>query len=206
MGDSRASDSDSNEEGSGLNRGGAGHEYEISEEIRLARERQEKAVQELLMKRHTAALAVPTNDNAVRARLRSLEIAKYSIVKSALRLHRARRKRVDPDDDLGAEIDCFSKQAANSVLESSEIGDDRTLSGCLLSHDGKMLATCKTTVKQIEKTPFTAREDIAIILISQYVANIIRFLVDKPMKYRFSNEFVTSDMRRKYLLYLLNNS
>ncbi|KAL6541234.1 hypothetical protein OROHE_010942 [Orobanche hederae] len=57
------------------------------------------------------------------------EIAKYSIVKSALRLHRARRKRVDPDDDLDAEIDCFSKQAANSVLESSEIGDNRTLSG-----------------------------------------------------------------------------
>ncbi|KAL6541233.1 hypothetical protein OROHE_010941 [Orobanche hederae] len=72
MGDSRASDSDSNEEGSGLNWGGAGHEYEISEESRLARERQEKEVQELLMKRHTAVLAVPTNDNVVRARLRSL--------------------------------------------------------------------------------------------------------------------------------------
>ncbi|GJM87417.1 hypothetical protein PR202_ga03368 [Eleusine coracana subsp. coracana] len=38
----------------------------------------------------------------------------------------------------------------------------------------------KTTVKQIEDAfkEFTSREDIAIVLISQYVANMIRFLVD----------------------------
>ncbi|KAG6396956.1 hypothetical protein SASPL_143116 [Salvia splendens] len=151
-------------------------EYEISEESKLARERQEKAVQELLMKRRTAALAVPTNDKALRARLHllgepitlfgeremerrdrlralvskldsegqleklmkahedeeagstaapsgpeediqypfvtegtqtlleaRLEIAKYSIVKSALRLHRARRKKDDHEEDLDAE-------------------------------------------------------------------------------------------------------
>jgi V-type H+-transporting ATPase subunit F len=38
----------------------------------------------------------------------------------------------------------------------------------------------KTTVKQIEDAfkEFTTREDIAIVLISQYVANMIRFLVD----------------------------
>ncbi|KAL0359580.1 UNVERIFIED_CONTAM: U4/U6 small nuclear ribonucleoprotein PRP4-like protein [Sesamum angustifolium] len=216
-GDSRATDSDSDQEESGSNRAAAGstQEYEISEESRQVRERQEKAVQELLMKRRAAALAVPTNDNAVRARLRRLgepitlfgeremerrdrlrtlmakldsegqleklmkahedeeaaakvtpsepeediqypfytegsqallearrEIVKYSIVKSALRLHRARRKRDDPDEDLDAEVDWSLKQAANLVLECSEIGDDRPLSGCSISHDGKMLATC----------------------------------------------------------------
>ncbi|KAG6396955.1 hypothetical protein SASPL_143115 [Salvia splendens] len=214
-GDSRTSDSDSDEEGSGMNQTAAGQEYEISEESKLARERQEKAVQELLMKRRTAALAVPTNDNAVRARLRRLgepitlfgeremerrdrlralmakldsegqleklmkahedeeagstaapsgpeedihypfftegtqsllearrEIAKYSIVKSALRLHRARRKRDDPDEDLDAEVDWSLKQAANLELKSSEMGDVRPLSGCSISHDGQMLATC----------------------------------------------------------------
>ncbi|KAL8489454.1 hypothetical protein ACS0TY_025376 [Phlomoides rotata] len=216
-GDSRSSDSDSDEEESGLNRGATGptQEYEISEESKLIRERHEKAVQELLMKRRAAALAVPTNDNAVRARLRRLgepitlfgeremerrdrlralmakldsegqleklmkahedeeaaasvapseleediqypfytegsqallearrEIAKYSIVKSALRLHRARRKRDDPDEDLDSEIDWSLKQAASLELECSEIGDDRPLSGCSVSHDGKMLATC----------------------------------------------------------------
>lgn len=215
-GDSKSSDSDSDEEESGSNRVATGptQEYEISEESKLVRERHEKAVQELLMKRRAAALAVPTNDNAVRARLRRLgepitlfgeremerrdrlralmakldnegqleklmkahedeeasasvgpseteediqypfytegsqallearrEIAKYSIVKSALRLHRARRKRDDPDEDLDAEIDWSLKQAASLELECSEIGDDRPLSGCSVSHDGKMLAT-----------------------------------------------------------------
>lgn len=211
-GDSRTSDSGSDEEEPGSSN--AAREYEVSEESRKARERQEKAVQELLMKRRAAALAVPTNDNAVRARLRRLgepitlfgeremerrdrlrtlmakldsegqleklmkaheeeeaastaapseleeeiqypfftegsqallearrEITKYSLVRSALRLHRTRRKRNDPDEDLDAEIDWSLKQATKLGLECSEIGDDRPLSGCSISHDGKMLAT-----------------------------------------------------------------
>ncbi|KAK9291086.1 hypothetical protein L1049_009273 [Liquidambar formosana] len=69
-----ASDSDSDHDDSGPTRTGLGSaaEYEISEESKLARERQEKAIQELLMKRRASALAVPTNDMAVRARLRRL--------------------------------------------------------------------------------------------------------------------------------------
>lgn len=47
-------------------------EYEISEESRLFREKQEKAKQDFLMKQRAAALAVPTNDKAVRSRLRRL--------------------------------------------------------------------------------------------------------------------------------------
>lgn len=47
-------------------------EYDISEESRRVRERQEQLMQQLLMRRRAYALAVPTNDSAVRARLRSL--------------------------------------------------------------------------------------------------------------------------------------
>lgn len=213
-GEMQESDSDSDIEEMGSVRGATGstQEYEISEESRIVRERQEKALQELLMKRRAAALAVPTNDLAVRARLRRLgepitlfgeremerrdrlrmlmarldaegqleklmkahedeeasaapaeeediqypfytegskalldarvEIAKYSLVKSALRLHRARRKRDDPDEDVDAEVDWALKQAGSLALDCSEIGDDRPLFGCSLSHDGKMLATC----------------------------------------------------------------
>ncbi|KAL3632518.1 hypothetical protein CASFOL_025502 [Castilleja foliolosa] len=210
-GDSNTSDTDSDHKESGTSR----QEYEISEESKLAKERQEKAVQDYLAKRRAAALAVPTNDNAVRARLRRLnepitlfgeremerrdrlrmlmanldsegqleklmkahedeesaavagpseleediqypfytegsqallearrDIARYSLLRSARRLDRAKRKRDDPDEDLDAEVDWSLKQAAKLGLECSEIGDDRPLSGCSLSYDGKMLATC----------------------------------------------------------------
>ncbi|CAH9068693.1 unnamed protein product [Cuscuta epithymum] len=215
-GDEHTSDSDCDHDESGAGMVEPAQEYEISEESRLVRERQEKAMQELLLKRRAAALAVPTNDMAVRARLRRLgepitffgeremerrdrlralmarldseghlerlmkahedeeafsasagptedddeiqypfytegskalldarlEITKYSIVKSASRLDRARRKRDDPDEDLDAEVDSALNQAGTLVLDCSEIGDDRPLSGCSLSHDGEMLATC----------------------------------------------------------------
>ncbi|KAL5722269.1 hypothetical protein ACHQM5_005809 [Ranunculus cassubicifolius] len=192
-------------------------EYEVSEESRVAKERHDKAVQELLMKRRARALAVPTNDSAVRARLRRLgepitlfgeremerrdrlrmimvkldaegqlerlfkahedeeaaasaageevdeegpqtypfytegskelmearrQITKYSIVRSALRLERARRRRDDPDEDFDAEMKLALEQAGNLALDCSEIGDDRPLTGCSFSHDGKLLATC----------------------------------------------------------------
>lgn len=198
---------------------GSGAEYEISEESRLFREKQEKAKQDFLMKQRAAALAVPTNDMAVRSRLRKLgepitlfgeremerrdrlrmlmarldqegqldklmrvleeeevaassagvqdgdddgeivqypfytegsrsllearmDIVKYSIVRAAMRLQRARRKRDDPDEDLDGEVNWALKQAGSLVLDCSEIGDDRPLSGCSFSHDGTMLATC----------------------------------------------------------------
>lgn len=72
-GDIEGSDTDSDHDDSGaLRTTGGSAEYEISEESRLVRERQERAMQEFLMKRRAAALAVPTNDLAVRARLRRL--------------------------------------------------------------------------------------------------------------------------------------
>lgn len=206
------SDSDNDDSGTRINQGTG--QYEISEESRLVRERQEKAMQELMMKRRAAALAVPTNDLAVRARLRRLgepitlfgeremerrdrlrmimakldaegqleklmkahedeeaaasaakdeaeediqypfytegskslldariAIAKYSLARAKLRLQRARRRRDDPDEDMDEEMNWALKQAANLNLEFSEIGDDRPLSGCSCSPDGKWLAT-----------------------------------------------------------------
>ncbi|KAL4200034.1 hypothetical protein AMTRI_Chr03g54390 [Amborella trichopoda] len=47
-------------------------EYEISEQSRKAKERHDQAIQDLLLKRRAQALAIPTNDSAVRARLRLL--------------------------------------------------------------------------------------------------------------------------------------
>lgn len=209
-GELRASDSDSEtDEGRQTTA-----EYEISEESRLVRERQQKAMQEFLMKRRAAALAVPTNDMSVRARLRRLgepitlfgeremerrdrlrmimvkldaegqleklmkaheeeeaapsakaeeadeqveypfytegskelldariDIAKFSISRTASRLQRMKRRREDPDEDVDAEIDWVLKQAGRMVLDCSELGDDRPLSGCSFSHDGKLLAT-----------------------------------------------------------------
>lgn len=216
-GEVRASDSDSDHDDLGPTRTTSGPtgEYEISEESRLVRERQEKAIQELMMKRRAKALAVPTNDMAVRTRLRKLgepmtlfgeremerrerlrtimakldaegqleklmkaheeeeaaasaakadaeeeivqypfytegtkalldarvHIAKYSLVRAALRIQRAQRKRDDPDEDIDAEMDWVLQQAENLTLDCSEIGDDRPLSGCSFSKDGKLLAT-----------------------------------------------------------------
>ncbi|XP_058723914.1 U4/U6 small nuclear ribonucleoprotein PRP4-like protein [Vicia villosa] len=210
------SESDGDDGDTRINKGTG--EYEISEESRLVRERQEKAMQDLMMRRRAAALAVPTNDMAVRARLRHLgepitlfgeremerrdrlrmimakldadgqlekltkaledeeaatsapkdeaeddlqypfytegskslldariDIAKYSLVRAALRIQRAQRRRDDPDEDVDAEMDWTLKQAANLNLEFSEIGDDRPLTGCSFSRDGKGLATCSLT-------------------------------------------------------------
>ncbi|XP_019452782.1 PREDICTED: U4/U6 small nuclear ribonucleoprotein PRP4-like protein [Lupinus angustifolius] len=216
-GSSDSDDSDNDDSVHGINKGMG--DYEISEESRLVRERQEKAMQELLLKRRAAALAVPTNDMAVRTRLRRLgepitlfgeremerrdrlrmimakldaegqlekllkahedeeaaasalkdevegeelqypfytegsksllnariDIAKYSLVRAALRLQRARRRRDDPDEDMDSEMDWALKQAANLSLDFSEIGDDRPLFGCSFSPDGKALATCSLT-------------------------------------------------------------
>ncbi|KAI8030285.1 V-type proton ATPase subunit F [Camellia lanceoleosa] len=64
-----------------------------------------------------------------------------------------------------------------------------TITGFLLAGVGNvdlrrktnyLIVDSKTTVKQIEEAfkEFTARQDVAIVMISQYVANMIKFLVD----------------------------
>ncbi|KAG5567001.1 hypothetical protein RHGRI_002533 [Rhododendron griersonianum] len=51
----------------------------------------------------------------------------------------------DLDEGLDAETDWGLKQAGSLVLDCSEIGDDRPLSGCSFSRDGNMLATCASS-------------------------------------------------------------
>ncbi|KAG8473293.1 hypothetical protein CXB51_035419 [Gossypium anomalum] len=81
---------------------------------------------------------------------------------------------------------------SNSALIAM-IADEDTVVGFLLAGVGNvdlrrktnyLIVDSKTTVKQIEDAfkEFTTRTDIAIVLISQYVANMIRFLVDSYNK------------------------
>nr|XP_043625282.1 U4/U6 small nuclear ribonucleoprotein PRP4-like protein [Erigeron canadensis] len=73
------------------------------------------------------------------------EIAKSSVLKAAERLGRARRKRDDPDEDFDGEVNWALENAKSFVLDCSEIGDDRPLSGCSFSCDSMFLATCSLT-------------------------------------------------------------
>ncbi|CAN7116702.1 unnamed protein product [Brassica rapa subsp. narinosa] len=77
------------------------------------------------------------------------------------------------------------------VCESCNLSD--TVVGFLMAGVGNvdirrktnyLIVDSKTTVRQIEDAfkEFSSRDDIAIILISQYVANMIRFLVDSYNK------------------------
>ncbi|XP_051141991.1 V-type proton ATPase subunit F-like [Andrographis paniculata] len=80
----------------------------------------------------------------------------------------------------------------NSALIAM-IADEDTITGFLLAGVGNvdlrrktnyLIVDSKTSVKQIEDAfkEFTTRDDIAIILISQHVANMIRFAVDSYNK------------------------
>ncbi|KAI6696830.1 hypothetical protein NL676_016949 [Syzygium grande] len=71
-GSSSDSESDDDDAGRAGAVPGSTAEYEITEERRPVWERHEKAMQDLMMKRCGAALAVPTNDKAVHAHLRRL--------------------------------------------------------------------------------------------------------------------------------------
>ncbi|XP_013722746.1 V-type proton ATPase subunit F-like isoform X1 [Brassica napus] len=82
--------------------------------------------------------------------------------------------------------------ARNSALIAM-IADEDTVVGFLMAGVGNVdirrktnyrIVDSKTTVRQIEDAfkEFSSRDDIAIILISQYVANMIRFLVDSYNK------------------------
>lgn len=70
-----------------------------------------------------------------------VEIAKFSIARAASRIERAKRRRDDPDEDEGAEMDWVLNQAKGFNLSVSEIGDGRPLSGCSFSINGSLLAT-----------------------------------------------------------------
>ncbi|GKB33041.1 U4/U6 small nuclear ribonucleoprotein PRP4-like protein [Tanacetum coccineum] len=69
------------------------------------------------------------------------EIQYESVMKAAVSLVRAKRKRDDPDEDLDAEINWALENAKRFKMDCSKIGDDRPLSGCSFSADGNFLAT-----------------------------------------------------------------
>ncbi|GMQ00641.1 hypothetical protein CsSME_00047642 [Camellia sinensis var. sinensis] len=75
------------------------------------------------------------------------------------------------------------------VMIADLIATGDTITGFLLAGVGNvdlrrktnyLIVDSKTTVNQIEEAfkAFTTREDVAIVMISQYVANMIKFLVD----------------------------
>ncbi|KAL3677182.1 hypothetical protein R1sor_027130 [Riccia sorocarpa] len=87
--------------------------------------------------------------------------------------------------------------AAQATSRSSSliaiIGDEDTVTGFLLAGVGNvdlrrktnyLVVDNKTTVKAIEEAfkDFTNREDVAIVLISQYIANMIRYQIDSYNK------------------------
>eukprot|EP00270_Netrium_digitus_P019604 TRINITY_DN776_c0_g1_i1.p1 TRINITY_DN776_c0_g1~~TRINITY_DN776_c0_g1_i1.p1 ORF type:complete len:130 (-),score=40.54 TRINITY_DN776_c0_g1_i1:263-601(-) len=73
------------------------------------------------------------------------------------------------------------------------IADEDTVTGFLLAGVGNidvrrkknyLVVDSKTTTRQIEDTfkEFTSRDDVAVVLISQYIANTIRFAIDSYNK------------------------
>ncbi|GKB70949.1 ankyrin repeat-containing protein, partial [Tanacetum coccineum] len=119
----------------------SGPEYEVSEESRLFREKQEKAKADFLMKQRAAALAVPTNDKAVRSRLGRLG---EPVTLFGEREMDRRDSIVEGEvsDCQGVGYESGGENAKRFKMDCSEIGDDRPLSGCSFSADGNFLATC----------------------------------------------------------------
>ncbi|KAJ6811019.1 V-type proton ATPase subunit F-like isoform X1 [Iris pallida] len=81
---------------------------------------------------------------------------------------------------------------SNSALIAM-IADEDTITGFLLAGVGNvdlrrktnyLIVDSKTTMKAIEDAfkEFTTKDDVAIVLISQYVANMIRYVVDSYNK------------------------
>jgi hypothetical protein len=91
-------------------------------------------------------------DDLLNARL---DIALYSLARAKNRVERAKRRKDDPDEDLEKEAELAVEQAQEFVLDCSEIGDARPLSGCSFSKDGNYLATRYVSyIDFVDKTIF----------------------------------------------------
>ncbi|TXG72361.1 hypothetical protein EZV62_000940 [Acer yangbiense] len=99
--------------------------------------------------------------------------------------------RQDDDDRFG--LGERAQIRTNNSALIAMIADEDTITGFLLAGVGNvdlrrktnyLIVDSKTTVKQIEDAfkEFTTKDDIGIVLISQYVANMIRFVVDSYNK------------------------
>ncbi|KAJ7568372.1 hypothetical protein O6H91_01G029600 [Diphasiastrum complanatum] len=87
----------------------------------------------------------------------------------------------------------ISQPAARTSSLIALIADEDTVTGFLLAGVGNvdlrrktnyLLVDSKTPVKAIEDAfkEFTTRDDVAVLLISQYIANMVRFLIDSYKK------------------------
>nr|VDD47145.1 unnamed protein product [Brassica oleracea] len=93
--------------------------YVISEESMQARERQERAMQELLRKRRAAAMAVPTNNKSVRGRLRRLGDA-ITLFGEREMERRARLAQLMARLDIGVQLDRLLR-AYEEEVEDEEV-------------------------------------------------------------------------------------
>ncbi|CDY23845.1 BnaC04g01920D [Brassica napus] len=93
--------------------------YVISEESRQVRERQERAMQELLRKRRAAAMAVPTNDKSVRGRLRRLGDA-ITLFGEREMERRARLAQLMARLDIGGQLDRLLRAYEEEVEDEEE--------------------------------------------------------------------------------------
>ncbi|CAN7051415.1 unnamed protein product [Brassica oleracea var. botrytis] len=93
--------------------------YVISEESRQARERQERAMQELLRKCRAAAMAVPTNNKSVRGRLRRLGDA-ITLFGEREMERRARLAQLMARLDIGGQLDRLLR-AYEEKVEDEEV-------------------------------------------------------------------------------------
>ena len=91
----------------------------ISEESRQARERQERAMQELLRKRRAAAMAVPTNIKSVRGRLRRLGDA-ITLFGEREMERRARLAQLMARLDIGGQLDRLLRAYEEEVEDEEE--------------------------------------------------------------------------------------
>eukprot|EP00195_Chlamydomonas_chlamydogama_P009404 CAMPEP_0202890186 /NCGR_PEP_ID=MMETSP1392-20130828/686_1 /ASSEMBLY_ACC=CAM_ASM_000868 /TAXON_ID=225041 /ORGANISM="Chlamydomonas chlamydogama, Strain SAG 11-48b" /LENGTH=463 /DNA_ID=CAMNT_0049573717 /DNA_START=97 /DNA_END=1488 /DNA_ORIENTATION=- len=73
-----------------------------------------------------------------------MSIAHFSLKAAARRIAGAKRRREDVDLRVAAaqEVSDAEEQAKRLAQQSSEIGDDRPISGCEFSPSGHLLATC----------------------------------------------------------------
>ncbi|KAL9298969.1 putative transcription factor WD40-like family [Arabidopsis thaliana] len=108
-----------------------------------------------------------------------IEIAKYSIKRAALRIQRENRRRNDPDEDKNAENILALKHCKDMVLGSSKFGDDRPLTGCSLSRDGKILVTCSLSgVPKLWEVPQVTNKIVVLKGHKEHVTDVVFSSVD----------------------------
>lgn len=93
--------------------------YELSAESKKQKELQDQKYQELLLKRRARALAVPTNDNAVRSKLRALE-EPVTLFGEREMERRDRLRQIMAKMDANGELEKLMKEVQEGTEEEQE--------------------------------------------------------------------------------------